>query len=296
MFFRLDTPDFLVLIKGAGDLATGVAVRLFRCGFRLAMTEIPRPLMVRRTVSFGEAVYEGKVQVEGIEAIRAADCCEARAAIASGKIPILIDPAAHCLGELRPTVVVDAIMAKHNLGTRITDAPTVIALGPGFTAGVDCHAVVETNRGHSLGRVITHGSAEPDTGQPGEIGGKTNERLVRAPVTGVVIAKAAIGERVAEGQILAQVGNEPVCSGTAGVLRGMIRSGAEVSAGTKIGDVDPRAEPGHCYLVSDKSLAIAGGVLEALLAVQAHGISIPQTCQNTTLLDAETVGRLRRGA
>jgi xanthine dehydrogenase accessory factor len=281
MFFSLDYPDFLVLIKGAGDLASGVAVRLFRCGFRLAMTEIPQPLMVRRTVSFGEAVYAGRAEVEGIEAIRAGDVTAAREAIASGKIPILIDPDARCIKELHPAVLIDAIMAKRNLGTRITDAPTVIALGPGFTAGVDCHAVVETNRGHSLGRVIARGCAEADTGQPGEIGGKTSERLVRAPVSGIVVAEAAIGERVTKGQVLARVGEVAVCARTSGVLRGMLRSGAEVPAGTKIGDVDPRADAAHCYQVSDKSLAIAGGVLEALLASQAHAVPVPHIFQDT---------------
>jgi xanthine dehydrogenase accessory factor len=270
MLTQLMDQDFLILIKGAGDLASGVAVRLYRCGFRLAMTEISRPLMVRRTVSFGEAVYEGQTQVEGIQAVRVNDSRQARRAIAEGKIPILIDFKAACRIDLRPTVLVDAIMAKRNTGTQIEDAPTVVALGPGFTAGLDCHAVVETNRGHHLGRVISLGCAEADTGQPGEIGGKTSERLLRAPVSGLIEAQAAIGDRVTEGQILARVGDDVVCAQTSGVLRGMIHSGVRVTAGTKIGDVDPRAEHAHCYQVSDKSLAIAGGVLEAVLASQGH--------------------------
>jgi xanthine dehydrogenase accessory factor len=269
LFQRIDQ-DFIILIKGAGDLASGVAVRLHRCGFRLAMTEISHPLMVRRTVSFGEAVYEGQVQVEGIQAVRVNDSRQARQAIADGKIPILIDRESVCRNELRPAVLVDAIMAKRNTGTQIDDAPSVVALGPGFTAGVDCHAVVETNRGHSLGRVINLGCAEADTGQPGEIGGKTSERLLRAPVSGLVEAQASIGDRVTDGQILARVGDEVVRAQTSGVLRGMIHSGVRVAAGTKIGDVDPRAEHAHCYQVSDKSLAIAGGVLEAILAFQGH--------------------------
>lgn len=271
MLNQLNDPDFLVLIKGAGDLASGVAVRLHRCGFRLAMTEIPKPLMVRRTVSFGEAVYEGTVQVEGIQAVRVEDSQQALQTIAGGKIPILVDLQAVCRNELHPAVVVDAIMAKINVGTQITDAPLVVAIGPGFSAGVDCHAVVETNRGHHLGRVIYTGSAEPDTGQPGEIGGKSTERLLRAPITGVVEPLAVIGDRVEEGQIVARVGDEMVRARTSGVLRGMIRSGVQVNAGTKIGDVDPRAEKSHCYEVSDKSLAIAGGVLEAIFALlQRH--------------------------
>jgi xanthine dehydrogenase accessory factor len=263
---QLDEANPLVLIKGAGDLASGVALRLHRCGIRLAMTEVARPLMVRRTVSFGEAVYEGYTQVEGVVAARAENPWQALQVIHSGKIPVLVDPEAGCLPVLRPAVLVDAIMAKRNIGTHSGDAPLVVALGPGFIAGADCHAVIETNRGHSLGRVITAGSAEPDTGLPGEIGGKSSERLLRAPTSGAVQALAAIGDRVAEGQVVARVHGQPVTAGTAGVLRGMIRSGIEVAAGVKIGDVDPRAEVSHCFQVSDKSLAIAGGVLEAILS------------------------------
>ncbi|MEN6409349.1 MAG: selenium-dependent molybdenum cofactor biosynthesis protein YqeB [Anaerolineaceae bacterium] len=269
MFEQLNDPTFLLLNNGAGDLASGIAVRLHRCGFRLAMTEIPKPLMVRRTVSFGEAVYEGMVQIEGIRAVRVEDSRQARKVIADGNIPILVDPEAACRYELLPAVVVDAIMAKTNTGTQITDAPLVVAIGPGFTAGIDCHAVVETNRGHHMGRVITFGSAEPDTGQPGEIGGKSTERLLRAPIAGVVEPLAVIGDRVEERQIVARVGDEAVLAQTSGVLRGMIRRGVQVSAGTKIGDVDPRAEKSHCYEVSDKSLAIAGGVLEAIFSLQS---------------------------
>lgn len=261
-------PESIVLIKGAGDLASGVAVRLYRCGYRLVMTEIPHPLMVRRTVSFGEAVCDGVTQVEGIQAVRAENCSRAREILADGKIPVLVDPEAACKQELRPAVLIDAIMAKVNTGTTINDAPLVIALGPGFTAGVDCHAVVETNRGHHLGRVIYQGCAEPNTGQPGEIGGKSTERLLRAPVAGVVEAQNKIGDRVSEGQIVAHVDDAPVYALTSGVLRGMIRGGVRVDAGTKIGDVDPRAVYAHCFEVSDKGLAIAGGVLEAMLAAQ----------------------------
>ncbi len=232
------------------------------------MTEIPHPLMVRRTVSFGEAVCDGETQVEGIQAVRVADCSQVNQIIEDGKIPILVDPKAACIQELRPVVLIDAIMAKINTGTKIDDAPLVIALGPGFTAGVDCHAVVETNRGHHLGRVIRHGCAEPNTGQPGEVGGKSTERLLRAPVAGVVEAQAVIGDRVAEGQVVVRVGDAEVRAQTSGVLRGMIRSGVQVEAGTKIGDVDPRAEVSYCFEVSEKSLAIAGGVLEAILAFQ----------------------------
>lgn len=261
--------DTLVLIKGAGDLATGVAVRLHRCGFPVVMTELPNPLMVRRTVAFGEAVYEGEVAVEDIRARRAGDVAVARRTIEDGAIPVLIDPETRCLAALAPAVLVDAVMAKANTGTQLSDAPLVIALGPGFAAGVDCHAVIETNRGHRLGRVINDGSAEPDTGEPGLVGGKATERVLRAPVDGMVAERATIGDRVEQGQIVALVGGKPVVARTSGVLRGLLRSGVRVTAGLKIGDVDPRAERAHCFEVSEKSLAIAGGVLEAILAARS---------------------------
>jgi xanthine dehydrogenase accessory factor len=268
--------ETLVLIKGGGDLATGVAARLHRCGFPLVMTELPNPLMVRRTVAFGEAVYEGEVVVEGIRARRVDDVAAARSAIAAGVIPVLVDPETRCLADFAPAVLVDAVMAKANTGTRPTDAAVVVALGPGFIAGVDCHVVVETNRGHRLGRAIYAGSAEPDTGEPGLVGGMTHQRILRSPAAGVVATCAAIGDRVEKGQIVATVGDVPVVARTSGVLRGLLRPGAEVPAKLKIGDVDPRAEPAHCFLISEKALAIAGGVLEAILAggrdrtVQAH--------------------------
>jgi xanthine dehydrogenase accessory factor len=258
--------DTLVLIRGAGDLASGVAARLHRCRFPVVMTELPQPLVVRRTVAFAEAVYEGEIEIEEIRACRVEDVAAARRALSRRVIPVLVDPEAACRAELAPTVLVDGIMAKVNTGTKITDAPLVIALGPGFTPGVDCHVVIETNRGHRLGRAIYNGCAEPDTGEPGLVGGKTSERILRAPVTGVVEGKVAIGDRVAEGQLVAMVGDQEIRAGTAGVVRGLVRAGTRIPRGVKIGDVDPRAEPSHCYQISEKSLAIAGGVLEAILA------------------------------
>jgi xanthine dehydrogenase accessory factor len=260
------TSDTLVLIKGGGDLATGVAARLYRSGFQVVMTELPSPLMVRRTVSFGEAVYEGDVVVEGIHARLVEDAAAARSALARGEIPVLIDPETRCVADLQPGVLVDAVMAKTNTGTCLADAPLVIALGPGFTAGVDCHVVVETNRGHRLGRAIYHGSAEPDTGEPGLVGGKSRQRILRSPADGIMECIAAIGDRVEEGQTVARVTGQPVVALTDGVLRGLVRPGAVITKGLKIGDVDPRAEPSHCFLISDKSMAIAGGVLEAILS------------------------------
>jgi xanthine dehydrogenase accessory factor len=267
--------NHIILIKGAGDLATGVAVRLYRCGFKVVMTEIPNPLMVRRSVSFGEAVYATQVEVEGVLARLVSNISDVHLSLGEGIVPVLVDPQADCRAELLPIALVDAIMAKSNLDTRITDAPCVIALGPGFSAGVDCHAVIETNRGHSLGRVIYTCSAEPDTGQPGSIDGKTEERILRSPIQGMVEGKATIGDRLIEGQTVALVNGQPVKTQIAGILRGLIHSGIFVPAGTKIGDVDPRAEPAHCQQISDKAFAIAGGVLEALLRAGIFPTRIP---------------------
>jgi xanthine dehydrogenase accessory factor len=257
--------DHLILIKGGGDLASGVAVRLWRAGFPVVMTELPQPLMVRRAVSFGEAAYDGQTTVEGITAQRADDAAAARTILAAGRIPLVIDPAAACRTTLHPAVLIDAIMAKRNTGTTRADAPLVIALGPGFSAGDDCHAVIETNRGHWLGRVIWHGAAQPDTRVPGEVGGMRIERILRAPADGVLEPRAAIGDRVTLGQVVGTVGGAPLMAGCAGVLRGIAHAGLTVTAGTKVGDVDPRAERQHCFSISDKSFAIAGGVLEAVL-------------------------------
>ncbi len=261
--------QMLVLIKGAGDLASGVAARLHRCGFPVVMTELAEPLMVRRAVSFGEAVYAGQVEIEAITARRVADVPAARAALAEGVIPVLVDPQAACRHDLRPVVLVDAILAKQNLGTQITDAPLVVALGPGFTAGEECHAVIETSRGHWLGRVIWQGAALPDTGVPGEIAGVRSGRVLRAPVSGTFTAHAAIGDRVVAGQLVATVDGHELRTGIAGILRGIVRSGLAVFQGLKVGDIDPRAQPEHCFTISDKSYAIAGGVLEAILSSQA---------------------------
>ena len=255
----------LVLVRGAGDLATGVAHRLYRSGFPVVMTEIARPTVIRRPVAFAEAVYDGRQEVEGITARLAAGLSDVMEILEEGEIPLLIDPRAETALRLKPATVVDAIMAKHNLGTRITDAPLVIGLGPGFTAGEDVHAVVETNRGHDLGRIILMGGAEPDTGTPGLIAGYGRERLVRAPADGVFEAVAVIGSQVEAGEALGEVDGCPVTAPIAGALRGLIRGGITVTRGQKMGDVDPRRRVEYCYTISDKARAIAGGVLEAVL-------------------------------
>lgn len=265
----MERPEVLrlkVLIRGAGEMATGVAWRLHRSGFRCLMTEVERPLAVRRGVAFSEAVYDGEKVVEGVRAVLIRSPSEVEGVWRRGEVAVLVDPEASCLREVRPDVLVDAIMAKRNLGTRKDQAPLVIGLGPGFRAGWDVHAVVETNRGHNLGRVIWNGEAEPDTGIPGAIGGYTVERVLRAPGQGVLRVEKGIGEEVREGEVVAWVGDLPVRARIPGVVRGMLRDGTEVTPGLKIGDIDPRGIREYCFTISDKARAIAGGVLEAILS------------------------------
>ena len=256
-----------VIIKGAGDLASGIALRLHHAGFDMAMTEIAAPLSVRRTVSFSQAVYEGRAQVEDVGAVLVKDGAGMRAAWWLKQIAVFVDPHAGVVEEFRPDVLIDAIMAKKNTGTALTDAPLVIGVGPGFSAGLDCHAVIETQRGHTLGRVITDGCALPNTGVPGDIGGYTTERLLRSPSDGVFETLASIGDVVKKGDVVALVnpGGLPVKAEIDGILRGLLPSGIAVKQGMKAGDVDPRCERTHCFTVSDKALAIGGGVLEAML-------------------------------
>ena len=257
--------DIRILIKGGGDLATGVAARLWRCGFPVAMIELAQPMAIRRTVAFAEAVYAGEAQVEDITARCASGPDGIAAAWQARVIPVLTDPYADCLAAVRPAVLVEATLAKRDTGTRITDAPLVVGLGPGFVTGQDVHAIVETNRGHYLGRVLWSGSAEPNTGVPGDIAGYGRERVVRAPADGVFEHRLDIGAIVKAGDVLGRVGQAPVLAPIPGVLRGLIHDGVPVRAGLKIGDVDPRATVEHCFTISDKALAIGGGVLEAIL-------------------------------
>ena len=255
----------LVLIRGAGDLASGIALRLFRSGLSVAMTDLPRPTAIRRTVAFSEAIVHGETEVEGVVARRVETAAEALETLKKGTIPVLADPECTCRYELNPDVVVDAILAKRNLGTMIADAPIVIGVGPGFTAGTDCHAVVETMRGHTLGRVIYVGNALPNTNIPGLIGGFAGERVLRAPADGTFSAAASIGDVVSEGDTVGFVAGLPMKCTISGVLRGLIADGTTVHRGMKSGDVDPRGEVSYCQTASDKALAIGGGVLEAIL-------------------------------
>lgn len=258
----------MILIKGAGDLASGVAVRLAHCGFPIVMTDLLHPTSIRRTVCFSEAILKGSYTVEDVTAERADSPDGTGSILARGNIAVLANPTQETLLSLKPDAVVDGILAKRNLGTKITDAPVVIALGPGFTAGVDCHAVIETMRGHNLGRVILEGPAEPNTGIPGNIGGFTTERVLRASKDGVFHEIRHIGDMVTVGETVADVDGEPIHAPLSGVIRGMLPSGTPVHTGMKSGDIDPRPVLEHCYTVSDKARAIGGGVLEAILLLQ----------------------------
>ena len=254
-----------VLIRGAGDIATGIALRLYRARFQVVMTDLPRPTAIRRTVCFSQSIVHGETTVEGVRAVFAEDCAAAEQIMAQSDIPVLTDPQCDCRTVLRPDALVDAILAKRNLGTALTDAPVVIGIGPGFTAGEDCHAVVETMRGHYLGRVIHRGPATPNTGIPGLIGGFAGERVLRAPADGVFHQILDIGAQVKMGDVAATVNGEPMLCTLDGVLRGILADGTPVLKGMKAGDIDPRCKVEHCYCASDKALAVGGGVLEAIL-------------------------------
>ncbi len=253
-----------ILIKGAGDLASGIAYRLKKAGYQILMTEIEIPLTVRRTVAFSRAVYELEAEVEGIKGILIHSPSEIGEVWKQGNIPVIVDEYASVQREYQAEVIVDAIIAKHNLGTTMEDAPLVIGVGPGFEAGKDCHAVIETKRGHYLGKVIWEGSAIPNTGIPGEIGGFTTERIIRATADGEFQPSTHISDMVEKDQVVAFSGGEPIKAQMSGIIRGMLQPGVKVIKGMKCGDIDSRCEIDHCFTISDKARAIAGGVLEAV--------------------------------
>jgi xanthine dehydrogenase accessory factor len=255
----------LIIVRGAGDLATGTIIRLAHAGYPVLALETGTPTVIRRTVSLAEAMFSGVATVEDVTAKRIASSDEAYPLIDAGIVPILADSEGKAIAEMHPEVVIDAIIAKRNLGTHITDAPLVIALGPGFTAGVDCHVVIETQRGHNLGRIIRSGSAAENTGVPGVIAGYGIERVIHAPCEGTFNhAGKEIGDLVEEGETIAMIGEVPVKTVIAGKLRGLLRDGLAVTKGFKVADVDPRGKEAIHTTVSDKANAIAGGVLEAV--------------------------------
>ncbi|MHB8074709.1 selenium-dependent molybdenum cofactor biosynthesis protein YqeB [Desulfosporosinus fructosivorans] len=259
----------VVLVRGAGEQASGVGWVLSKAGFRVVMTEVAEPLMVRWPVCFGTAVSEGKWEVEGVTSSRVADFKGCEAAWLAGEIPVLVDPELEGLSLLNPLILVDAILAKRNLGTKRNMAPLTFGLGPGFTAGEDVNVVVETNRGHHLGRLIYEGAAQPNTGIPGEVAGVSRERVIYSPKAGTFRAKRAIGEQVSVGECLGEIDDagrpEEVYASCSGVLRGLLRTATPVAEHVKIGDVDPRGQEEYCWTITEKARALGGAVLLGIL-------------------------------
>ncbi|MDR3602126.1 MAG: selenium-dependent molybdenum cofactor biosynthesis protein YqeB [Desulfosporosinus sp.] len=269
----------VVLVRGAGEQASGVGWVLAKVGFRVVMTEVARPLMVRWPVCFGTAVSEGRWQVEGIASSLVKDPQECTAAWAAEEIPVLVDPELEGLSVLNPLVLVDAIMAKRNLGTKRSMALKTFGLGPGFTAGIDVDVVVETNRGHQLGRLIYDGAAQPNTGIPGKIGGVSRERVIYSPKTGIFRAKRTIGEQVSAGDCLGEIDDgietTKVVALCKGVLRGLLRTETPIRAQVKIGDIDPRGQADYCWTISEKARSIGGAVLLGILESGILSLGIP---------------------
>jgi xanthine dehydrogenase accessory factor len=247
-------------------MASGVAHRLSRAGFAVVMTEVAEPLAVRRAVSFCEAVWDGSMNVEGITSRLIADPGEVPSVWDKGELPVLVDPEMTCLTVLKPTVIVDALLAKRNTGLRRDMAPLTIGLGPGFKAPDDVHLAIETNRGHDLGRLIYQGSPEPDTGIPGNTGGYTLQRVFRAPQDGTFEPFFQLGDRVEQDEAVAKVGDSEVRAQVGGVLRGLIRPGVRVVKGLKVGDVDPRGKIEYLHTITDKARALGGAVLEGIMS------------------------------
>ncbi len=265
----------LIIVRGGGDLATGTIYKLYKCGFPVLIVEIAEPSAIRRNVAFSEAVYQGSQTVEDVTCYRADSIDHAKSLLQEGKLAVFVDPEGTSISTLKPIAVVDAILAKKNLGTYKSMAPITIALGPGFTAGEDVDAVIETKRGHNLGRVLCQGCAAPNTGVPGIIGGYGKERVIHCPAEGILRNISKITDTVAKGQQIAFVetenGDVPVTATLDGLLRGLIRDGYPVTKGFKIADIDPRTEEyNNCFTISDKARCIAGGVVEAILQLKGE--------------------------
>ena len=256
--------DKLIIIRGAGDLATGTALRLHNAGFPLIMLDIEKPTVIRRTVSFAQALFSGETIVDGVHAVRCS-MDDALGVAMSGKVAVVADPEGVLIGKLHPQVVVDAILAKKNLGTTRAMAPFTVALGPGFTAGKDVDVVIETKRGHTLGKIIREGSAIPNTGIPGIIGGYGKERVMHSPCAGVFVSCHRIGDLVSAGEVIGYVDSTPVTTEIAGKLRGILSDNRYVPEHFKLADVDPRGKDADHTTCSDMALAIGGGVLEAVM-------------------------------
>ena len=261
----------LVVVRGAGDIASGVIQKLHRCGFYVVALEVEKPSFIRRKVCFGEAIYEGTMEIEGSRARYAKNTEEAEGICRKGEIAILIDPQGKSIPELKPLAVVDAILAKKNYGTNRGMAPITIGLGPGFEAGRDVDIAVETMRGHDLGRLIFQGKPYENTGVPGVVGGYGRERVIYSEGEGVIVNKKRIGDIVEEEEVIATIGKTQVRAPLGGVIRGLIRNSYSVSRGLKIGDIDPRREQvKNCFTISDKARNIGGAVLEAILILKGR--------------------------
>lgn len=255
----------VVVIRGGGDLATGIGYRLFKSGFKVVILDIKEPTSIRRKVSFSEAIYDGEIVVEGVKAVLASNLNDIYKIMDKGFIPVYVDKKGSIIKDIKPLAVVDSIIAKINLGTTKDLAPITIGVGPGFESGVDVDLVVESNRGHSLGKVIYKGKAEDDTGIPGDIMGLKEERIIRSSADGIIKNFYNIGDRVEVGDLICEVEGKVVEAKISGILRGMIKEGVCVKKDMKIGDIDPRGIKEYAYTISDKGRAIAGGVLEAIM-------------------------------
>lgn len=255
----------LVIVRGGGDIASGIIHRLYKSGFKILVLEIEKPLSIRREVSFSEAIYRGEVEIEGVKGIFVENLDNIWKVIDNGDIPIYIDPKGEAIDILKPMVVVDSILAKVNLGTHREMAPITIGVGPGFEAGVDVDLVIETKRGHYLGKVIEKGPAAKDTGIPGFTLGYSEERVIRAVGDGIFTTNYKIGDRVNKGDIIGNVGDNEIVAKIDGIIRGLLKEGLSVKDGLKIGDIDPRGQVEYAFTISDKARAVGGGVLEGIL-------------------------------
>ncbi len=255
----------LVVVRGGGDIASGVIHRLFMSGFKVVVLETEKPTAIRRAVSFCEAIYRDEIVIEGVKGVYAKAPESIEAILNAGSIPIFIDEKGEIIKTLRPIAVVDAIIAKRNLGTIREMAPITIGIGPGFHGGIDVDAIIESQRGHNLGKVMYEGEAAENTGLPGIINGFSEERVLRAPCDGIANPLIKIGDYVKEKDVVCVVKDMEVFAGVTGVLRGMIKDGFAVYKGMKIGDIDPRGIREYAFTISDKARAIGGGVLEALM-------------------------------
>jgi xanthine dehydrogenase accessory factor len=256
----------IIIVRGGGDIASGSIQKLYRSGFKVLVLETERPTSIRRNICFSEAIFDQYMIVEGIKAVHVKNLDEVEKAWEEGNIPVIIDKKGKYIDILKPEVVLDAILAKKNLGTSINMAPITIALGPGFEAGKDVDVVIETMRGHNLGRLIFSGRAMENTGVPGKIAGYSKERVIYSPAEGIISNLKEIGDIVKAGEPIAVIDNVQIKTVIDGLLRGIIRDGTNVARGLKVADVDPRlTEKENCNTISDKARSIGGAVLEAIL-------------------------------